>query len=146
MKKIKVLMMSLFAFIMTLGFSSCNSVVEDLMGVEEYFMVLDNVETNLINAETGESLKQAYYDAFAFGNGKEKDGIKYVSLGKDKDVNHAIQIFYESCEAMKNSFQREVGKVLPKGGFIDYTFSMRSGSYKGDVVANCKSTVRIHAE
>lgn len=145
MKKIKVLMMSLFAFTMTLGFSSCNSIVEDLMGVEEYFMVLDNVETNLLNTE-GENMKQYFWDAFAFDNGKEKDGIKYVSLGKDKDVNHAIQIFNESCKLLKNSFQRELGTVLPKGGFIDYTFSMRSGSYKGDVVANCKSTVRIVAE
>ena len=146
MKKIKVLMMSLFAFAMTFGFSSCNSIVEDIMGVEEYFIVLDGVETNLINVETGESLKQAYYDAFAFDNGKEKDGIKYGSLGKDKDVNRAIQNFYKSCELFKNSFQRELGAVLPKGGFVDYTFSMRSGSYKGDVVANCKSTVRIVAE
>lgn len=146
MKKIKVLMMSLFAFTMTLGFSSCNSVVEDLMGVEEYFIVLDNVGTNLINAETGESLKQAYYDAFAFQNGKEKDGIKYGSLGKTKDINEAISTFYKSCEATKKVLQETYGKQIPKGGVIDYSFSMRSGSYKGDVVANCKSTVRIVAE
>lgn len=146
MKKIKVLMMSLFAFTMILGFSSCNSVVEDLMGVEEYFMVLDNVGTNLINAETGENLKQDYYDAFTFQNGKEKDGIKYVSLGKTGDINEVISAFYKSCEASQKSLQETHGKQIPEGGVIDYTFSMRSGSYKGDVVANCKSTVRIHAE
>lgn len=144
MKKIKVLMMSLFAFAMTFGFSSCNSIVEDIMGVEEYFMVLDGVETNLINVETGESLKQAYYDAVALD--KEKDGIKYVSLGKTKDINEAISAFYKSCEATKKSLQETYGKQIPKGGFVDYSFSMRSGSYKGDVVANCKSTVRIVAE
>ena len=127
MKKNKLFLMSLMTlFVCGLTTSCADDVVDAIMGNDEYFIVLDEVDTNLVDAATGTSLSQSLYDAFQF----EKGG-KSQSLGK---ANAApIKVFEQSCENLKNAFQAEFNGKLPENGYVAYTFSLRKDSSSGKV-------------
>ncbi len=109
---------------MTTVFTSCTKdIVEDIMGLEEYYITLDNVSTNLLDAN-GNDLTQAIYDDFKF----EKGG-KSQSMGKAKDIPY--DVFEKSVNAAKDALQQAYKGNMPQGGWIRCEFSLRAGSAKG---------------
>lgn len=135
MKKIKMLLMSLMALFMCASNTGCaDDVVDAIMGNDEYFIALDEVETNLVDA-SGNNLAQSFYNAFMFDKGG-----KSQSLGKSDAA--PIKVFEQSCESIKNSLQTELNGNLPEGGYVSYTFSLRKDSSSGKVEMTKTITIR----
>lgn len=135
MKKVKMFLMSLMTLFVVGPITGCaDDVVDAIMGNDEYFIVLDEVSTNLVDA-SGNNLAQAYYDAFRFDKGG-----KSQSLGKS-DVA-PIKAFEQSCEITRNSMQIEFNGNLPEGGYVSYTFSLRKDSSSGNVEMTKTITIR----
>lgn len=137
MKKTKFFLMSLLALVMCGLITSCNP-VDDLLGYEEYFIVLDDVYSNLINSETGESLEPALYDEFKF----DQIGSKSQSLGKLKSEEIAKEAFELSCSNIEASYKAAYNGVLPEGGYIKYQLSLRMQSATGFKVDSKTITIQ----
>ena len=136
MRKLKMILMSLMTFFVCgLATSCADDVVDAIMGNDEYFIVLDNVDTNLVDSTTGASLKQSLYDAFKFDKGG-----KSQSLGKSDAA--PLKIFEQSCENLKNALQADFNGKLPSGGYVAYTFSLRKDSSSGSVQLTKTITIR----
>lgn len=137
MRKIKMILMSLMTFVVCSLTTSCSTddVIDTIMGNDEYFIVLDDVDTNLVDSTTGASLKQSLYDAFKFDKGG-----KSQSLGKSEAA--PLKIFEQSCENLKNALQSEFNGKLPSGGYVAYTFSLRKDSSNGKVQLTKTITIR----
>lgn len=126
MKKIKAFLMSLLTLTMSMSFSSCGT--DDIVELfqDEYFIVLDEVATNIVNPETGESLASVIYEDFTFDKGG-----KSQSLGKS-DIA-PLDAFEKSCEIIRKSLEEVYSANLPEGGWISFTLSLRKDSPNGDV-------------
>ena len=119
MKTIKYSLMSLFALIAMVTFTSCSEAFD-------YYIALDKVETNMADAN-GNNLAQAYYDAFVFENGQ-----KTQSLGSSVSEDMAVDAFNESCSNIQNQFEAAFANLsLPNGWYIAYTLSLRVESPSG---------------
>lgn len=119
MKTIKYSLMSLFALIAMVTFTSCSEAFD-------YYIALDKVETNMADAN-GNNLAQAYYDAFFFENGQ-----KTQSLGSSVSEDKAVDAFNESCSNIQNQFEAAFANLsLPNGWYIAYTLSLRVESPSG---------------
>lgn len=95
----------------------------------EYYIALDNVETNMVDA-SGNSLAQAYYDTFVFDNGS-----KTQSLGSTTSEDEAIESFNVSCANIKNQFDAAFANLtLPNGWYIAYTLSLHIDSPSGETI------------
>ena len=136
MKKAKFFFMSLLALVMCGFITSCNPA--DILGYEEYFIVLDNVETNLIDPSTGNSLKQAIWDEFKFA----QSGSKNQSLGKLKSEEVAKESFDQSCAVIEDAYETAYNGVMPSGGYIKYYLSLRMQSANGYKVTSKTVTIR----
>lgn len=135
MKKIKLLLMSLMTLFVWASNTGCaDDVVDAIMGNDEYFIALDEVNTNLVDA-SGNNLAQSFYDAFMFDKGG-----KSQSLGKSDAA--PIKAFEQSCENIKNLLQTELNGNLPEGGYVSYTFSLRKDSSSGNVEMTKTITIR----
>lgn len=122
MKKFKNSLMSLIAIVAMAAFTSCEKAAE-------YYIALDNVETNMVDAY-GNSLAQAYYDAFVFDNGG-----KTQSLGSTTSEDEAIETFNASCANLKNQFDAAFANLtLPNGWYIAYTLSLHIDSPSGETI------------
>ena len=136
MKKIKLILMSLMTFFVCGLTTSCaDDVVDAIMGNDEYFIVLDEVDTNLVDATTGTSLSQSLYNAFQFDKGG-----KSQSLGKADAA--PIKVFEQSCDNLKSALQAEFNGKLPSGGYVAYIFSLRKDSSSGNVQMTKTITIR----
>lgn len=137
MRKIRMILMSLMTFFVCSLTTSCSTddVVDAIMGNDEYFIVLDDVDTNLIDSSTGSSLKQSLYEAFKFDKGG-----KSQSLGKSDAA--PLKVFEQSCENLKNALQAELNGKLPENGYVAYTFTLRKGSSSGQVQMTRTITIR----
>lgn len=135
MKKVKMFLMSLMTLFVVGSITGCADDIEDFIkGNDEYYIVLDDVDTNLVDA-SGNSLKQALYDAFKFDKGG-----KSQSLGKSDAA--PLKVFEQSCENLKNAMQAELNGKLPEGGYVAYTFSLRKDSSTGSVQMTRTITIR----
>lgn len=123
MEKVKMFLMSIMALFVCGLTTGCST--DDILGYDEYFIVLDEVDSNLHDT-SGNSLSISLYEAFQF----EKGG-KSQSLGKD-DIA-PLEVFEQSCENIKNTLQMEFNGKLPEGGYVAYTFSLRKDSSNGNV-------------
>ena len=121
MKKVKIFMMSLMTFVMCGLITSCdpNDVVGDIMEWNEYYISLDDVETNLVDAE-GKSLVYAIYQEFKF----DKSGAKTQSMGKMSDET-AKETFELSCDNIEAAYMAAYEGVMPTNGYIKYYMSLR---------------------
>lgn len=135
MKKIKMILTSLFVFTMAISVSSCGT--EDIIEMfqDEYYIVLDEISSNLVNPETNESLNSAIYNEFAFDKGG-----KSQSLGKS-DIA-PLEAFEKSCENIKASLQQAYNGKMPSGGWITYVFSLRKDSPTGSVQMTKQITIQ----
>lgn len=136
MKKAKFFLMSLMALVMCGFITSCNPA--DILDYEEYFIVLDNVETNLIDQATGNSLKQAIWDEFKF----TQSGSKSQSLGKLKSEEVAKESFGQSCAVIEDAYETAYDGVMPEGGYIKYYLSLRMQSASGFKVTSKTITIQ----
>lgn len=136
MKRLKFILMSVFAMLaMTTVFTSCTKdIIEDIMGKDEYYIVLDNVDTNIIDKE-GNLLSQTIYDNFKFDKGG-----KSQSLGKADAA--PLEVFKKSCKNIESSLQSAWNGNIPQNGYITYNFSLRKGAPNGDVQMKESVTVR----
>lgn len=116
--------------------SSCSSgnVIDELMGKDEYYIVLDKVSTNLID-DSGNYLDQTFFDSFKFENGK-----KYQSLGKF-DIA-PVEVFEKSCSNIQQAYQTAYNGKLPEGGYITFVLSLRKDSQTGKVQMTKSVTIR----
>lgn len=128
MKKVKFFFLSLMTMVMCGMTTSCNpaDIVEEIMDYNEYFIALDNVETNLVDA-SGNFLSQALYDEFKF----DQSGAKSQSLGKLKSDDVAKESFQKSCSVIEDAYKAAYNGVLPQGGYIKYNMSLRVHSADG---------------
>ena len=128
MKKVKFFFLSLMTMVMCGMTTSCNpaDIVEEIMDYNEYFIALDNVETNLVDA-SGNFLSQALYDEFKF----DQSGTKSQSLGKLKSDDVAKESFQKSCSVIEDAYKAAYNGVLPQGGYIKYNMSLRVHSADG---------------
>lgn len=128
MKKVKFFFLSLMTMVMCGMTTSCNpaDIVEEIMDYNEYFIALDNVESNLADA-SGNSLSQALYDEFKF----DQSGTKSQSLGKLKSDDVAKETFQKSCSVIEEAYKAAYNGVLPQGGYIKYNMSLRVHSADG---------------
>lgn len=134
MKKAKFFLMSLMALVMCGFITSCNPV--ELLDAEEYFIVLDNVETNLIDQTTGNSLKQTIFDNFYFA----QSGTQSQSLGK-KTEEAAKDTFELTCANVEDSYKSAYNGVMPEGGYIKFNLSLRMQTVDGYKVATKTVTI-----
>lgn len=121
MKKIKVVFMALLAIVLPIVCSSCEGESSD-----EYFVVLDEVSSNVVSSETGESFAVLLYEIFEFDGGG-----KSVSLG-ECDLA-PIEVFEEFCSDWQTLLQEQFYDSLAEDGWITYTFTLRKGSPTGDI-------------
>lgn len=127
MKTIKYSLMSLFAMFVMMTFTSCEKEVQ--VEAVEYYIVFDNAETNMVDAN-GNSLAQAYYDAFVFDNGK-----KYQSLGSSTSEDEAMDAFNTSCSNIERQFEDAfAGLTLPDGWYLAYVLSLHAESPTGEKI------------
>lgn len=135
MKKIKFIL-SFLTLILGMLNSSCNSgdAIAELVGKDEYFIVLDKASTNLTDA-TGTNLGQTFYDSFKFENGK-----KYQSLGHSYSVPK--KVFEESCNNIQKAYQAAYNGKLPEGGYITFVLSLRKDPYIAEVEMTKSITIR----
>lgn len=128
MKKVKFFFLSLMTMVMCGMITSCNpaDIVEEVMDYNEYFIALDNVESNLVDA-SGNFLSQALYDEFKF----DQSGTKSQSLGKLKSDDVAKESFEQSCKSIKDAYDAAYAGVMPEGGYIKYHMSLRVHSADG---------------
>lgn len=128
MKKVKFFFLSLMTMVMCGMTTSCNpaDIVEEVMDYNEYFIVLDNVESNLMDT-SGNSLAQAIFDEFKF----DQSGTKSQSLGKLKSDDVAKESFQKSCSVIEEAYKAAYNGVLPQGGYIKYNMSLRVHSADG---------------
>lgn len=139
MKKVKFFFLSLMTMVMCGMTTSCNpaDIVEEIMDYNEYFIALDNVETNLVDA-SGNFLSQALYDEFKF----DQSGTKSQSLGKLKSDDVAKESFEQSCKVIKDAYDVAYAGVMPEGGYIKYYMSLRVHSADGGKLAYKTITVQ----
>jgi hypothetical protein len=124
--KLMCLVRILLVVFACVGFSACSSKDDDDMGttstgVGNYYFQLYTVETNLIDANSGISLKTSLMEEWK--NANNADSQYRISLGKmDKEkarttfstlVNSLLQQ-YNNAYAGKN--------LLPESGYILYSF------------------------
>ncbi len=121
MKKVKLFFLSLMTIVMCGLTTSCdpNDVVGEVMDWNEYFISLDAVETNLVDA-SGNSLAKAISEEFKF----DKSGAKTQSLGKMAD-DTARETFKLSCDNIEAAYKAVYQGVMPQGGYIEYYLSLR---------------------
>jgi len=118
--------------------TSCNpaDIVEEVMDYEEYFIVLDDVGTNLVD-QTGESLVEAIWAEFKF----DQSGSKSQSLGKLRSNDVAEESFEQSCKVIKEAYDAAYEGVMPEGGYIKYFLSLRMQSADGYKLASKTITI-----
>ncbi len=136
MKNLKsFFLMAVLMLTATTMFTSCSNeeIIEDLIGVDEYYMVLDEVHTNLVD-ENGKTLTQALYDAFVSENGKSQ------SLGKSTAA--PLDAFEKSCKNFESALQTALSGNLPQNGYISYKFSLRKDSPTGRIQMQKTVTIR----
>lgn len=128
MKKVKFFFLSLMTMVMCGMTTSCNpaDIVEEVMDYNEYFIVLDNVESNLMDT-SGNSLAQAIFDEFKF----DQSGAKSQSLGKLKSDDVAKESFQKSCSVIEDAYKAAYNGIIPQGGYIKYNMSLRVHSADG---------------
>lgn len=128
--------MPIMALVICMLNSSCSSedVMDTIMGNDEYFIVLDDVSSNLIDA-SGKSLDQAIYDEFQFDKGG-----KSQSLGKSDAA--PIKVFEESCSNIQSALQTAYNGKMPEGGWITYNFSLRKDSSTGKIQLEKSITIK----
>ena len=121
MKKVKLFFLSLMTIVMCGLTTSCdpNEVVGEVMDWNEYYISLDAVETNLLDA-SGNSLADAIYEEFKF----DKNGAKTQKLGKMSD-DTARETFKLSCDNIEATYKAAYDGVLIEGGIIKYYLSLR---------------------
>lgn len=125
MKKLKLFLMTLCASVLCVFFNSCG---EDSVEKDEYYIVLDEVLSNLAD-EHNNMLCQEIFDTFKFSNGE-----KYVSLGASTEIPY--EVFEEQCDNLRTSLRQAWADKIPAGGYVDYIFSLRMNSPNG---ASCDS-------
>ena len=140
MKKAKFFLMSLMSMVLCGLTTSCSpaDIVEEVMDYEEYFIVLDYVETNLVNQETGESMASAIRDDFKF----DQSGSKSQSLGKLKSNDVAEESFELLCANIEEAYKAAYNGVMPEGGYIKYNLSLRMQSADGYKLASKTITIQ----
>ena len=138
MKKVKFFFLSLMTMVMCSMTTSCNpaDIVEEVMDYEEYFIVLDDVGTNLVD-QTGESLVEAIWAEFKF----DQSGSKSQSLGKLRSNDVAEESFEQSCKVIKEAYDAAYEGVMPEGGYIKYFLSLRMQSADGYKLASKTITI-----
>lgn len=139
MKKAKFFLMSLMTLVLCGLTTSCNpaDIVEEVMDYEEYFIVLDAVDSNLLDA-SGNSLNQALYDEFKF----DQSGSKSQSMGKLKSNEVAEESFELSCANIEEAYKAAYNGVMPEGGYIKYYLSLRMQSANGYKLASKTITIQ----
>lgn len=139
MKKVQFFLMSLMTLVLCGLTTSCNpnDIVEEVMDYEEYFIVLDAVDSNLTDA-SGNSLNQALYDEFKF----DQNGSKSQSMGKLKSNEVAEESFELSCANIEEAYKAAYNGVMPEGGYIKYYLSLRMQSADGYKLASKTITIQ----
>ena len=139
MKRAKFFLMSLMTLVLCGLTTSCNpnDIVEEVMDYEEYFIVLDAVDSNLLDA-SGNSLNQALYDEFKF----DQSGSKSQSMGKLKSNEVAEESFELSCANIEEAYKAAYNGVMPEGGYIKYYLSLRMQSADGYKLASKTITIQ----
>jgi hypothetical protein len=135
--KVNILMLILITMITSIAFSSCSK-DDEPQSVDNYYLVLSAVNTNLVDPTTGQSIAPALQEALIKGG--ELDSNGKFSMGKTTKES-AINAFNESVENYKKSFNEVyAGKnLLPEGGYFDYEFTLQNKS--GVIVV--KATIRV---
>lgn len=137
-EKAKLLMLSLIAMIASLSLSSCGNDDEPQV-TEDYYLCLTAVETNLVNAETGESLASALKAEFISGSELDANGKFHMG---NTTMESAENAFNQSIANFTKSFNDAyAGKnLLPENGYIVYRFSMETKSGKAVETASIRVT------
>ena len=125
-KKVTFLMLTLVTLVTSISFISCNKDDEPTI-TENYYLQLTTVETNLVNANTGESLAAALRDAFLAD--PQFDSSGKFSIGKTTKEN-AIDAFNQSIENFRKALNDVyAGKeLLPENGYVVYNFVLQNQS------------------
>ena len=125
-KKLSFLMLTLVALVASISFTSCDKDDEPTT-TENYYLQLTTVETNLVNANTGESLASTLKEAFL--SDPQFDASGKFSIGKTTKEK-AIKAFNQSLENFRKSFNDVyAGKdFLPENGYIVYNFVLQNQS------------------
>lgn len=137
MKKINLFLMTLLTFTMSMFCSSCGTddVVDAILDKDKYFIVLEDVSTNLID-EKGNSIDQTLFNDFVFDNGQ-----KNIYLGEALEA--PLGAFEQSCENFRKALQARFDAQggLPQDGWIVYSFTLRKDSPQGSVQSTKDITI-----
>lgn len=104
------------------GFSSCSKDDDDVK-TSTYYISLDNVETNGVDANGNSVANQMYEQVGAAISSQSFEGIS-----KDD----AIEGFNVFCSTFKNSSNG----TLPNGVWVKCLFSLREGSISGAIITS----------
>jgi len=130
--KTKYLMLALVAVFTCVSFSSCRDDGEDPnKGIGNYYLQLYAVETNCVDANTGNSLADAFMAEWISANQADSEGIK--KIGKiDNETARAWFNQYISSFVEANNEAFAGKNLLPENGWILYSFYLDSdASYSG---------------
>lgn len=131
MQKISVIIATFI--VACLGFVSCDK--DDDVKNEEfsYFIAVDKVETNLIDASGNNLSEELTNDAKAL----EKI---FPSKNFTSD-DRAIAAFSVSCNSFAKEFEKADFEMI-EGSYIKYYFSLRKGSLTGESIFNYELEVK----
>lgn len=127
--KIKYLMLALVAVFACVSFSSCDAVEEDLLHVYDYYYQLSSVQSNCLDANGNDISSACKEEWKTLVNADANYSIKVGKTTKDK----AVEWFNMNIDANRKAYDElYAGKnLLPKGGWIVYTFRLYSDSPEG---------------
>lgn len=125
-KKLSFLMLTLVALVASMSLNSCDKVTEEVFGVENYYLVLSSVDTNLVDAN-GQSLENTLREAWITAFNANSDGR--FSIGKTTE-DKAKTAYYESIQNIKSVYDEAYkGKnLLPEGGYFTLNLALIDNS------------------
>lgn len=132
-KTIKYLMLTLVAVFACVAISSCSKEDDDdpNKGIGNYYVQLVGVETNCVDATTGNNMADNFRSGWISENKADSQGKK--TIGKT-DNETARTWFNQYINALVQNADEEFRSknLLPENGFIRYYFSLGSdASYGG---------------
>ena len=135
-KTIKYLMLTLVAVFACVAISSCSKDDDDLnKGIGNYYVQLVGIETNCIDATTGNNLADNLMSEWISANKADAQGKK--TIGK-ADNESARTWFNQNINALVQEYDEMYrGKnLLPENGYIRYYFSLGSDASYGGATEN----------
>lgn len=135
--KVKILMLTLITMVTSIAFSSCSK-DEEPKSVDDYYLVLSSVNTNLVDATTGQSMALVLLEEANNELGLDSKGEYFFGQTTKES---AVNAFNGSVENFRKAYNEAyAGKnLLPEGGFIDYEFILKNKS--GETFD--KATIRV---